>query len=157
MTDMLVKLYALPPLESELAAQAEQGVSIRRAIPPEKHFVTKWVGEHFSAFWQSECEVAFAHSPLTCWIAIEHKQLIGFGCYDTTAKGFFGPTGVGEAARGRGVGRMLLLVCLHAMRWEGYGYAIIGAVGPTDFYSKNVGATIIEDSTPGIYKDLLRQ
>ena len=127
MTDMLIKLYALPPLEPKLEAQAAQGISIRRVLPPEKHFVTKWVGNQFSAFWQSECEIAFGHTPPTCWVATENKQTIGFGCYDTTSKGFFGPTGVSEAARGRGVGQALLLVCLHAMRWEGYGNAIIGA------------------------------
>ncbi len=157
MTDMLVKLYTLPPVEPEIAAQAAQGITIRRVLPPEKHFVTPWVGKYFSAFWQSESEIAFSHTPPTCWIAVENKQLIGFGCYDTTAKGFFGPTGVSEAARGRGVGRALLIVCLHAMRFEGYGYAVIGGVGPAEFYAKAVGATVIDDSTPGVYSGLLRQ
>jgi hypothetical protein len=41
------------------------------------------------------------------------------------------------------------------MRQEGFGYAIIGGVGPADFYVKTVGAIAIEDSEPGIYRDLL--
>lgn len=157
MTDMLVKLYNLPPIEAEIAALEAQGIMLRRVIPAEKHFVTRWVGETFGAFWQSECEVSFAYTPPSCWIAVEQQQLIGFGCYDTTAKGFFGPTGVSEIARGRGVGRVLLLACLYAMRYEGYGYAIIGGVGPIEFYQKVAGATIIEDSTPGMYRGMLRQ
>jgi len=49
----------------------------------------------------------------------------------------------------------LLLRSLRAMRDEGYVYAIIGGVGPAEFYEKCVGATLIEGSTPGIYRDLL--
>ncbi len=157
MTDMLVKLYSLPSLEQEIVRQQENGISIRRAIAPEKHFVLKWVRENFSEFWASETDAAFSRTPPTIWIAIENKHLVGFGCYDTTAKGFFGPTGVSEETRGKGVGKVLLLACLHAMRWDGYGYAIIGGVGPIEFYQKVVGAVVIEESSPGVYKDLLRQ
>lgn len=157
MIDMLVKLYQLPPLEPEIAAMKEAGITIRRAIAPEKHFVTPWVGQAFSAFWQSECEIAFAHVPITCWIAIENKQVIGFACYDTSSKGFFGPTGVDSLARGRGVGRALLLACLHAMHFDGYAYAIIGGVGPAEFYQKAVGAVIIEGSEHAVYEGLLRK
>ena len=42
------------------------------------------------------------------------------------------------------------------MREHGYGYAIIGSVGPVAFYEKNCHATVIPDSDPGIYKDFLR-
>jgi hypothetical protein len=42
------------------------------------------------------------------------------------------------------------------MRALGYGYAVIGSAGPMEYYSKIVGATVIEDSTPGIYKGMLK-
>jgi len=157
MTDMLVKLYALPPLEAALERQASQGITIRRAIAPEKHHVLAWVRQHFSEFWVSETDSAFANRPVSCWLAVEGPSLIGFGCYDATAKGFFGPTGVSEAARGRGTGAALLIACLHDMRAQGYGYGIIGGVGPIEFYARTVGATVIDDSTPGIYGGMLRQ
>ncbi len=72
---------------------------------------------------------------------------------------FLVPIGVGEAARGKKVGKALLLACLHDMRVQGYGYAVIGGAseGVADFYRKTVGATIIEDSSPGIYKGMLRK
>lgn len=155
MTDLLVKLYGLPPLDGEIKALANKGITIRRALPVEKHFIGPWVGKLFYGHWVSECEAALSRIPPTCWIAIENKRLIGFACYDTTAKGFFGPIGVAEEVRGRGVGRVLLLTCLHAMRWVGYGYAIIGDVGPIEFYQKVVGAVVIENSTPGLYSGLL--
>ena len=46
-----------------------------------------------------------------------------------TAKAFFGPTGVDETYRGKGIGKALLLVCLHDMYAQGYAYGIIGDAG----------------------------
>jgi GNAT superfamily N-acetyltransferase len=157
MTDLLVKLYTLPPLEPELSQLDNQGVIVRRAIAPEKHLVLAWIQEHFNTHWVSECDVAFHHMPASCWIAIEKEQLIGFACYESTCKNFFGPMGVLEIAQGRGVGKALLLGCLHDMRVQGYAYAIIGGVGPAEFYHKTVGAVTIADSTPGIYGGMLRK
>ena len=157
MTDMLAKLYNLPPVEVLIAELDANDIMVRRALAPEKHHVARWVGEQFSDFWKSEAEVAIGRNPPTCWIAIENEQMLGFSCYDTTSKGFLGPIGVAETGRGKGVGKVLLLACLHAMRLDGYGYAIIGGVGPVEFYQKTVGATVIEDSTPGVYRGLLRK
>lgn len=155
MTDMLVKLYTLPPLD--LAPLSEAGISVRRALPPEKHLVLEWVGVHFSPYWVSECDAAFNRQPPSIWLATYDGVLVGFGCYDVTALGFFGPTGVSESMRGLGVGKALLLACLHAMRAVGYGYAIIGGVGPVEFYQQAVNAQVIPDSTPGVYGGMLRR
>ena len=157
MTDMLVKLYDLPPLTPVLEAQTQKNIHIRRVIAPEKHIVVAWVQEHFSDYWGSETETAFHQQPASCFIATRENDLLGFGCYDTTARGFFGPTGVHEAARGQGTGKALLLMCLHDMYRQGYGYGAIGGVGPVEFYEKAVGATVIPDSTPGIYGGMLRR
>ena len=155
MTDLLVKLYTLPPLEPVLAQQQAQGVTIRRGLAPEKHLVIDWVGRRFSPAWASECDVAFSRQPVACFIALAGDQLAGFACHDATYSNFFGPTGVDQAQRGRGIGQALLLACLHAMAAQGYAYAIIGDVGPAEFYTKTVGAIEIPDSTPGIYGGLL--
>jgi hypothetical protein len=48
-----------------------------------------------------------------------------------------------------------LRVSLTAMRDAGYGYAIIGGVGPAEFYRRTVGAIKIPDSNPGIYAEML--
>lgn len=156
MTDMLVKLYELPPLAPHLEKQESLGISIRRGLAPEKHLVLKWIGEHFGDFWVSEADIAFSRQPVSCFVAVYQEECIGFACYDSTRLGFFGPTGVGEAARGKGTGAALLLAALHDMWAKGYGYAIIGGVGPEEFYAKHSGATVIPDSTPSIYKGMLR-
>ncbi|MBI1802770.1 MAG: GNAT family N-acetyltransferase [Chloroflexi bacterium] len=156
MPDMLVKLYALPDGADDFARLRREGVDVRRALAPEKHLVVAWVRRRFSEYWASECEVAFARAPLSCVVAVSQSRLVGFACYDATMKGFFGPTGVLPSERGRGIGRALLIAALEAMRAEGYGYAIIGGVGPAELYQKAVGATLIEGSSPGIYRGMLR-
>ena len=76
---------------------------------------------------------------------------MGFACYEATCRGYFGPGGVLEAYRGQSLGTRLLFECLRSMKEMGYAYAIIGGVGPKEFYVKTVGAIEIPDSTPGIY------
>jgi len=155
MFDMLVKLYDLPPLEAELARQTAAGVTIRHPMALERDFVVNWVGQNFYPEWIAETKVAFSRQPISCFIAVDNGQLVGFACYDTTYRNFFGPTGVTESQRGRGVGKVLLLACLHAMVAQGYAYAIIGGVGPAEFYAKAVGAVKIEGSDPGVYGGML--
>jgi GNAT superfamily N-acetyltransferase len=154
-TDLLVKLYTLPDPAPVYAAQNTAGINIRRALAPEKHLVVDWVREHFGPGWANETDVAFSNHPPSVFLALEQGQMIGFACHDSVCKNFFGPTGVDETRRGRGTGKALLLACLHAMREAGYGYAIIGAAGPVDFYNRVVGAEVIPDSWPGIYADML--
>jgi len=156
MPDMLVKLYDLPPVEPLGAQLRAAGVDVRRALAPEKHLVVDWVRSTFGGHWASECETCFANHPVSCFVATEGGKCVGFACYEATCRDFFGPTGVAEAARKRGLGKALLLACLHAMQAEGYAYAIIGGAGPTDFYQKAAEATVIEGSKPGIYRGLLR-
>lgn len=157
MTDMLVKLYNLPPLEPHAATQTTHGITLRRAISAEKHHVLAWVRAHFSEFWASEADIGFSRQPLSVWLATLDGSLIGFACWETTARGFLGPMGVNEAARGRGTGAALLLAALHDMRAHGYVYGVIGGVGPVDFYERVCGAVVIPDSTPAIYAGLLRK
>ena len=94
--------------------------------------------------------------PYAHWLATRGSEIVGYACYDATAPDFFGPTRVLDSEQGHGVGTALLLRCLTAMREYGYGYAIIGSVGPVEFYQKTCNATVIPDSDPGIYKDFLR-
>ena len=151
MADMLVRLYALPELAAQRARTEASGVTVRRPNAWEKPLLVAWVREQFGDGWAAECEVAFATRPPSCFVAIERDAPIGFACHDCTRRNFFGPTGVAPAERGSGVGRALLLACLHAMRERGYAYAVIGGVGPAEYYARTVGATLIEGSTPGIY------
>jgi GNAT superfamily N-acetyltransferase len=153
---MLVRLYDIPEASARVAALHQAGVDVRRAIAPEKHVVVSWVRQQFGEGWASECEVSFARLPISCFRAQRGQDVLGFACYDATAKAFFGPTGVLESERKHGIGTALLLMALGAMAAEGYAYAIIGGAGPAEFYAKAVGAIPIAGSDPGIYAGLLR-
>ena len=155
MIDMLVRLYDLPESGDLYRKVEEQGITLRRARAFEKHTVAEFARTHFSAKWVSEVEVALSRQPVACFIATKDKTILGFACYDTTMRGFFGPTGVSEAARGTGIGKALLFKSLEALRETGYAYAFIGGVGPREFYEKACGAIEIPGSDPGIYGDIL--
>lgn len=149
MSDLLVRLYDLPP------HRLVPGIAVRSALPPEKETVTGWVRSCFGGAWASECDVAFAHQPVGCHVAARDGAVVGFACWDATARGFFGPMGTLESERGRGIGAALLLECLHAMHAHGYGYAVIGGVGPRAFYESVVEVIDIPGSEPGIYRGML--
>ncbi len=155
MIDMLVRLYDLPDTVELYAKIHDQGITLRRARAFEKHTVAAFARQHFSEKWASEVEVAITRQPVSCWIATCDKQIIGFSCYETTQRGFFGPTGVIESARGTGLGKALLFKALESLRDIGYAYGIIGGVGPREFYEKNCGAIEIPGSDPGVYCDIL--
>lgn len=156
MPDMLVKLYDLPPLEPFLEKPRSVGVEIRKPIGPEKHVLIDWVRTHFNPGWASETEMGLMNRPISVFMATSERKVHGFACYDATVLGFFGPTGVAEEMRGKGIGAALLVATLHDMKAKGYAYAVIGGAGPTKFYEKAVGAVEIPGSAPGIYRDYVR-
>lgn len=155
MIDMLVRLYDLPDSRELYDRVAAEGVVLRRARSFEKHTVAEFAGRHFSPKWVSEVEVALARQPVACFLATRDREVLGFSCHDVTMRGFFGPTGVSEAARGLGLGKALLFRSLEDLRAMGYAYAVIGGVGPREFYAKACGAIEIPGSDPGTYTDLL--
>jgi GNAT superfamily N-acetyltransferase len=151
MADLLVNLLRLPTFEGS------QGFIVRRAQPFELTAVRGFVAINFSTSWADEVSVGFARQPVSVYIATIQREIVGFSAYECTRRGFFGPTGVVEAAQHKGIGKALLLASLWGLREMGYVYGIIGAAGPVDFYQRTVGAIIIPDSEPGIYVDLLKK
>lgn len=155
MTDLLVNLYSAR-LDELGARVADTPATIRRALPPETHIITDWVEARFSRYWSSEVMVAMGHQPPGCLIATIDGRLVGFACSDVTARGFFGPTGVDESVRGKGIGLALFYHSLKALKDMGYAYAMIGQAGPIDFYVNAAGAVPIPTQGEDIYSGLLR-
>lgn len=156
MPDLLVPLYKLPPREDGAASVRASGIVLRRPNTFERTPITEFVRTHFTQGWADETEATFARQPISSFIAIDGKKIVGFATYESTCKAYFGPTGVDPAYRGRGIGKALLIESLWGLRDLGYAYGIIGAAGPVDFYQKSVSAIVIPDSVPGIYANLLR-
>ena len=156
MSDLLVKLYDLPPLEPALSAIQKKGFQLRRPIAPERAAVLRWVEQQFNERWASEIAIAFSRPEVRCFIALNDEgEIVGFAGFDATFRGFFGPTGVDPSFRGKGIGTALLLRALHAMWENGHAYGIIGASSMDSYYIKAVRATPIPDSDPGPYRDML--
>lgn len=162
MADMLVKLYASELISNEKEL-SEEGIFIKKASIIDKNTILNFITDNFpdEPVWANECEYAMFNNPISCHIAIKSGEVIGFSCYDATARGFFGPMGVKEIYRKKGVGRELLIRSLLSMKEIGYAYAIIGwpAGRAIEFYKKTVNAILIEDSPPSksIYKNTISQ
>lgn len=157
MPDMLVHLLKLPPVDPLIASLREQEVVICRAHPFEITAIRAFIETHFSVGWADEVLPCFSRQPISLYIAIRKGKVIGFAAYEATMRGFFGPTGVAEDERGKDIGKALLLASLWGLRNIGYAYGIIAGVGPAEFYAKSCGATLIPESTPGIYTDMLKK
>ena len=154
MNDLIVNLYDLPTFKNET------NYVIKKPLSPNIHLVQKFIRDYFPESWVSEATVGLNKENPTCYIAVDGKDIIGFACYDATAKGYFGPTGVKPDYRNKGIGKALLMKTLEGLKDSGYGYAIIGAVGKSvhPFYIKTCKAVVIENSHPKdtIYKRLLK-
>jgi N-acetylglutamate synthase-like GNAT family acetyltransferase len=151
---MLVRLYDLPHAEGLEERMRGTGHKIRRAETWDRNRMQAFIARCFGELWAIEADRAFNHSPITGFIATSGPEIGGFAVYECTRRGFFGPTGVREDLRGKGIGAALLFRCLASMREMGYAYAVIGGVGPAEFYEKVCGAFLIPGSEVGIYGPL---
>src|SRR3982075_1425479 len=98
MPDLLVNLLKLAPLEAALDKKELLELVIRRAQPFELTHVRSFVEQNFSISWADEISVGFANKPVSVYIAVREKEIVGFAAYECTRRAFFGPAGVSEAA-----------------------------------------------------------
>ncbi len=155
--DMLVDLYQLPPAGPEEEQLASLGIQIKQALAPDKGEVLAFLQSYFPEY-QDEAAAAFARMPVTCYLAVKEKEIVGFACYEATARNFFGPMGVRPDARRQGIGAALLLRSLWSQREMGYAYAIIGwpSKMAVSLYEKTVGAIHIGHGK-GIYRRMVAE
>jgi ribosomal protein S18 acetylase RimI-like enzyme len=153
--DMLIKLFDMTIDWSFISQQAQRQVTIRKPIGPDQALILTWAESFLPQTWLGEIQRALNNTPCSCFIAQRESSLLGIACYDATALGFFGPLGVIESARGKGIGGSLTKACLLDMRMKGYGYAVVGMAGNVDFYRKIADAVEIPGSSPGIYRSTL--
>lgn len=150
--DMIVSLYNLPN------KRISSNIKIKRAFAGDKDTILSFVEKHFRKNWVYEVEHAIMAETNKCFIATEDGKVLGFACYDSSARGFFGPIGVDPERRGEHIGEALLIRTLEAMKEYGYGYAIIGWVSEAEnFYRKTVGAEYIKGGKPenSVYSNLV--
>lgn len=143
--NMLVDL-AVADLDTEhderRLAQAGIGIEVRRARPEDEKALCAWLDEEFGGTWGQEAAMALRNDPPRLHVAVREGAFLGFAGHGIQRVAMFGPMGTDEAARGLGIGAVLLRRCLADQRDAGIAVAEIGWVGPVRFYSKTVGATL---------------
>jgi mycothiol synthase len=123
---------------------AGKGITVRRAglddLPALVGFALNTFGE---GGWAGEITHSVGRDQAGCHLAIaEDGSILGFAAYGSSRPSWFGPMGTATAARGLGIGALLLRRCLADQRAAGHHPAQIGWVGPMPFYSKAVGARV---------------
>ncbi len=119
------------------------GISIKRATKKDFEPMIKWIRRNFAA-WEPEVRAAFENKPISLHIAKKDGKIIAFSAHETNNRGtgWFGPMGTSKAARGKGIGGVLLKRCLKDLKNAGFKSSIIPWVGPIPFYMHYVNSKV---------------
>ncbi|WP_327582781.1 GNAT family N-acetyltransferase [Nonomuraea sp. NBC_00507] len=120
-------------VEEDLLRLDQAGVAVR-AAGADRERVAAFVAEHWNEQWAWEAANASG-----LHYAERDGTILAFAAWGARPA-WFGPMGTAPAARGLGLGRVLLRRCLAEQRAAGQASAQIGWVGPLRFYSRAVGA-----------------
>lgn len=132
MTVALARLPAEPPVPP--------GWTVRRAGGDDAVDLDTFLAREFTATWRHEAAWALERPVPPVFVAYQDGRMAGFACHGVYRADWFGPIGTAEAARGLGIGRILLLRCLADLRAAGRTEADIAWIGPARFYARTVGA-----------------
>ncbi len=121
----------------------DQSVEVLRATENDKAELLDFVKEEW-LLWQHEIKVAFKQKPIAVHIAKLDGKIKAFSLHSANNKGFpwFGPMGTHADMRGKGIGSILLKLCLQDLKNMGHETVIIPWVAPTAFYSHCIDAEI---------------
>jgi mycothiol synthase len=141
--NMTADLGGLAPTGPDEERLAGEGVTVRRAVPGDVPDLTEFALVNWGSGWAGEIGHSVGREGAGCWLALEADgTLLGFAAYGSSRPSWFGPMGTTPAARGRGIGSVLLRRCLADQRAGGHETAQIGWVGPVPFYSSAIGARV---------------
>jgi predicted N-acetyltransferase YhbS len=114
----------------------EEGYSFQAALHEQKEEVTQWIRSNFGPFWSYEVSEAFRHSTPSVTLALKGGKMVGFSAHGALELDWFGPIGVVEGERRKGIGSVLLFKSLINMREEGRRSATIPCGSNLLFFSQ---------------------
>ncbi|PKP09455.1 MAG: hypothetical protein CVU09_10950 [Bacteroidetes bacterium HGW-Bacteroidetes-4] len=142
--NMQVDLMATDWDASEKIAELKKAsIEIKRATLNDKEELFDFISEDWM-LWQNELEMAYRFAQPAIFIARQNGRLKAFAAYEgnNQGTGWFGPMGTHRDLRGKGVGNVLLYLCLSDMKHQGHTSATIPWVAPIAFYSHYANAVI---------------
>jgi GNAT superfamily N-acetyltransferase len=103
-----------------------------------RQLILDFIERHFGKIWRFEA------SRGVLFHAEENGEITGFAAHEANNRGlgFFGPTGVAPAHRGKGIGWQLLRACLADARRLGYTRVVIPWTDAISYYEKGCGARV---------------
>ncbi|NUR28629.1 MAG: GNAT family N-acetyltransferase [Catenulispora sp.] len=128
--------------DADVSRLAALGVEVRRAEPKDEEGLCAWVEATFGGSWAKECAMAVRNERPSLHVAVRDGAFLGFAAHGAQRAHVFGPMGTDAAARGLGIGAVLLRRCLTDQHDAGVAVAEIGWVGPVRFYARAVGARL---------------
>ncbi|NVM46040.1 MAG: GNAT family N-acetyltransferase [Candidatus Lokiarchaeota archaeon] len=124
----------------------KDGYIYERVQPKDFKKTFEFVKRHFpNNTWAEEVNFSFKLQPPSTFIAKdENNEIVGWATHSQFFPGSFGPTGVNELLREKGIGTELFLWCLWDIKQKGLDRCeIMWVEGNTvKFYSKTFGAYI---------------
>ncbi|MFZ5942423.1 MAG: GNAT family N-acetyltransferase [Bacteroidota bacterium] len=122
---------------------ARENIEIRRARESDMASLLDLIRAEWS-LWEHEVTCALLHPVPAVFIALKNGRVLAFAAYDgnNAGTGWFGPMGTAKDLRGKGIGGILLYLCLNDLRNAGLHKATIPWVDPVCFYSHYADARI---------------
>ncbi|MGB3541683.1 GNAT family N-acetyltransferase [Rubrivirga sp.] len=121
---------------------AEAGVEVRRA-GSDRAAIGRLLDANWPP-WHAEVAIGLEADPPSIHLALRDGEVLGFAAHSTNNAelGWFGPMGTSPAARGLGIGAVLLKRCLADLRMRGLENATIAWAAALPFYERACGATV---------------
>jgi len=130
-------------VSTQLENLKSEAIIIERASEDDRIELLEFISTEW-ALWQNELEMAYRSNPVSIHIARFKGKIKAFSAYDGNNKGtgWFGPMGTHPDLRGKGIGTLLLYLCLNDIKKQGLKTATIPWVAPISFYSQYANARI---------------
>ena len=111
--------------------------------PDDPQRLLEFVEQNFGPYWRMEAEASFKNGGVVQ--AKLGDKIVGFACYGGFEDYWFGPTGVLEEFRGRGIGSELLFAALTRMRERGLCRVTIPWTEHLTFYGQTDAVVAVKN------------
>ncbi len=130
-------------VDEDIERLKKDNIIVKRAEQQEKEELIEFVKIDW-LLWQEEVEMAYRSTPPAIHIARKDEKIVAFSAHNgnNVGTGWFGPMGTSPVVRGKGIGGILLKLCLQDMKDEGQEKSIIPWVGPIPFYAHHANAKV---------------